>query len=100
MRALWPVSDVLHALLLAAFALPLQACLVVISTGPTPLHDANIVFVVFDDNGGFVSGASVVVSDAGGHWQQSGYTGKDGVYRCSLGSGVTRVTITLEPPRG
>ena len=27
-------------------------------------------------------------------------TGKDGVFRCSLGSGVSLVTITLEPPRG
>ena len=93
-------SGLLYALLLVAIAVPLEACLLIVSSGPTPLHEANIVFVVFDDTGTAVSDVTLIVRDTTGDWGQTGQTGRDGLFKCRVGAGVSRVTVRLEPPRG
>ena len=80
--------------------LPLWSCLVIVSSGPTTLAGATIVFVAFDDHGSFVASAHVTVVDVAGDWQQSGATAADGSFRCAVGSGVRRVRVAVEPPAG
>jgi len=100
MRARRRISDLLPGLIPAALAIPLQACLVIVSSGPTALPDANIVFVVFDETGAAVSDVTLIVRDSAGDWRQTGQTGSDGLFKCRVGAGVSRVSVRLEPPRG
>ena len=80
--------------------LPLWSCLVIVSTSPTPISNATIVVVAFDDHGSFVASMRVTVVDVDGDWHQAGATGGDGSYRCTVGSGVTRVRVSVTPPAG
>jgi hypothetical protein len=80
--------------------LPLWSCLVIVSSAPTSVSGATIVFVAFDDHGSFVASMRVTVVDVAGDWEQSGATATDGSFRCTVGSGVTRVRVAVAPPAG
>jgi hypothetical protein len=80
--------------------LPLWSCLVIVSTSPTPISNATIVVVAFDDHGSFVASMRVTVVDVGGDWHEAGATGRDGSYSCTVGSGVARVRVSVTPPPG
>jgi hypothetical protein len=87
-------------LLPLVLVLPLWSCLVIVSSTPTTISGATIVFVAFDDDGAFVASMRVTVVDVAGDWRQSGSTGMDGSYRCTVGSGVSRVRVSVTPPDG
>ena len=81
-------------------ALTLNACIVFISTSPTPVSGATIVFVATDGHGQFVPSLRVVIVDVAGVWRVDGLTGGDGSFRCGVGEGVTRVRAEIVPPAG
>ena len=87
-------------LLPLVLVLPLWSCLVIVSSTPTTISGANIVFVAFDDDGTFVASMRVTVVDVAGDWRQSGSTGMDGSFRCTVATGVTRVRVSVAPPNG
>ena len=87
-------------LLPLVLVLPLWSCLVIVSSTPTTISGANIVFVAFDDDGTFVASMRVTVVDVAGDWRQSGSTGMDGSFRCTVATGVTRVRVSVAPPKG
>ena len=80
--------------------LTLPACLLVVSTGPTSIEGATIVFVATDDRGALVASLRISVADLDGQWHQSGLTSGDGSFRCGIRSGVTRVRAELTLPIG
>ena len=80
--------------------LTLTSCLVVVSTTPTALSGATIVFVATDHRGAFVSALHVTVNDVGGSWQSAGLTGGDGSFLCDVRPGVTRVRVEAVAPAG
>ena len=83
-----------------AAMLTLSACLVVVSTGPTPLVGGNIVFVAVDGHGALVASVDITVVALAGDWRLEGVTAHDGSFRCDVRSGVTRVRATVTAPRG
>ena len=87
-------------LLPLVLVLPLWSCLVIVSSTPTTISGANIVFVAFDDDGTLVASMRVTVVDVAGDWRQSGSTGMDGSFRCTVATGVTRVRVSVAPPMG
>ena len=88
-------------LLLPVIALlSLPACLVIVSTGPTPLASATIVFVAVDDHGALIASLQVSVVGVDGAWSEQGLTASDGAFRCQVGAGVARVRATVVPPEG
>ena len=84
--------------LIALLSLP--ACLVVVSTGPTSLTGATIVFVAIDERGALVASLHVSVAGVDNGWSEQGLTDSDGAFRCTIGAGVARVRATVEPPHG
>ena len=80
--------------------LTLNACIVFISTAPTPVSGATIVFVATDGHGQFVPSLRVAIVDVAGVWRVDGQTGGDGSFRCGVGEGVTRVRAEVVPPAG
>jgi len=84
--------------LIALLSLP--ACLVVVSTGPTSLASATIVFVAIDDQGALIALLHVSVVGVDGAWSEQGLTASDGAFRCHVGAGVARVRATVIPPAG
>jgi hypothetical protein len=80
--------------------LSLPGCLVIVSTGPTPVSSATIVFVAIDDGGAFIAALKISVVGVDGAWSQQGLTAPDGAFRCHIGTGVTRVRATATPPPG
>ena len=88
-------------LLLPVIALlSLPACLVIVSTAPTPLASATIVFVAVDDQGALIESLQVSVVGVDGAWSGQGLTESDGAFRCQVGAGVARVRATVIPPNG
>jgi hypothetical protein len=87
-------------LLLIMAVLSFPGCLVIVSTGPTPVASATIVFIASDDGGAFIASLKVSVVAVDGAWSQQGLTAADGAFRCHVGSGVTRVRATVTPPPG
>ena len=83
-----------------AAMLSLSSCLVVISTGPTPLDGGNIVFVAIDGHGALVASLHITVVNLEGDWRLDGKTAHDGSFRCDVRSGVTRVRASVTAPRG
>jgi hypothetical protein len=84
--------------LMALLCLP--ACLVVVSTGPTSLAGATIVFVAVDDRGALIASLNVSVVSLDQTWSDHGLTASDGAFRCQIGAGVTRVRAAVTPPTG
>ena len=80
--------------------LALNSCIVYFSTGPTPVSGATIVFVATDGHGQFVRSLQVTIIDVGGAWRANGLTGSDGLFRCGIAAGVTRVRAEVVPPAG
>jgi hypothetical protein len=80
--------------------LMLPACLVVVSTGPTSLGGATIVFVAVTDHGGLVAALHVSVTDTDSDWRDDGVTASDGTFHCEVGPGVRRVRAQPTPPAG
>jgi hypothetical protein len=88
-----------HALALVA-ALALNSCIVYVSTSPTTVSGATIVFVATDGHGGFVRSMQVTIADVAGAWRADGVTGADGSFRCAVGADVRRVRADVVPPAG
>jgi hypothetical protein len=84
--------------LIALLCLP--ACLVVVSTGPTSLTNATIVFVAIDDGGALVASLRITVVSIDDAWRDEGMTASDGAFRCNVGPGVGRVRAGVVPPPG
>jgi hypothetical protein len=80
--------------------LTVNACIVYISTSPTPVAGATIVFVAIDDHGRFVRGLRVVLIDVAGAWRADGLTETDGSFQCGVRAGITRVRTEVVPPAG
>ena len=80
--------------------LALNSCIVYISTSPTAVSGATIVFVATDGHGRFVRSLQVTIIDVAGAWRTSGLTGGDGSFRCGVGAGVRRVRADVVPPAG
>ena len=78
----------------------MRSVLVVVSTNPTTISGATIVFVATDDHGRFVSSLHVTVVDIAGDWQVEGLTTRDGSFQCGVGAGVTRIRAEVVPPAG
>ena len=78
----------------------LTSCLVVVSTNPTTISGATIVFVATDDHGAFVSSLQVTVVDLAGDWRVEGLTTRDGSFQCGVRAGVTRIRVEVAPPAG
>jgi hypothetical protein len=83
-----------------ALMLTLPACLVVISTSPSAVDGATIVFVAIDDRGLLVASLSVTVVEVDGDWRGEGTTARDGAFRCAVAGGVRRVRASVRPPSG
>lgn len=86
--------------LAVSLLLTLPACLVVISTSPSAVGGATIVFVAIDDRGLLVASLSVTVDDLDGRWHGGGMTARDGSLRCTVAGGVSRVRAGVAPPHG
>jgi len=95
-----PAPSVWHLALPVLLLLMLPACLLVVSTSPTAVHGATIVFVAIDDGGLLVASLSVSVVDLDGRWQDEGLTAANGAFRCAVGAGVRRVRASVTPPSG
>lgn len=80
--------------------LAVTSCLVIVSTAPTTLSGATIVFVAVDDHGVSVASLHVRVVDVAGAWRIDGLTGPDGSYHCGVRRGVTRVRADIAAPAG
>ena len=80
--------------------LTLPACLLIVSTGPTPVAGATIVFVAIDDRGALVASLQISVVDIDGQWRGNGVTARDGSFRCGVRAGVTRVHAEVRLPVG
>ncbi len=93
-RTLWRLA------LPVALLLSLPACLVVITTSPTTVDEATIVFVATADRGLLVAALSVTVVDVDGGWRGDGTTAGDGAFRCVVAGGVKRVRVSVTPPSG
>lgn len=94
MRVLWRVA------LPIVLLLTLPACLLVVSTSPSAVDGATIVFVAVDDRGLLVASLSVTVVAVDGDWRREGATGSDGAFRCAVAGGVRRVRASVTPPSG
>jgi hypothetical protein len=81
-------------------ALTLNGCIVFISTAPTPVSGATIVFVATDGYGQFVPSLRVAIVDVAGVWRVDGQTAGDGSFRCGVREGVTQVRAEVIPPAG
>ena len=81
-------------------ALACNACIVFVSTSPTLVSEATIVFVAKDGSGVFVHSLRVTIVDVGGGWRMDGLTASDGSFRCGVRAGVTRVRAEVAPPAG
>jgi hypothetical protein len=80
--------------------LAVTSCLVIVSTAPTTISEATIVFVAVDDHGAFVASLQVRVVDVMGDWRVDGLTGPDGSFHCGVRPGVTRVRAEIAAPAG
>src|SRR4051812_49207881 len=80
--------------------LALSSCVLIVSTSPTTVSGANIVFVARDDNGGAVASVHITLVDVFGEWREDGLTARDGSYHCAVGAGVTRVRAEVQLPSG
>jgi hypothetical protein len=87
------------AVLLVA-ALACNACIVFVSTSPTLVSEATIVFVAKDGRGLFVHSLRVTLVDVAGGWRTDGVTASDGSFRCGVRAGVARVRAEVVPPAG
>jgi hypothetical protein len=81
-------------------ALACNACIVFVSTGPTFLSDATIVFIAKDGRGQLVHSLRVTIVDVAGDWRMDGLTASDGSFRCGVRAGVARVRAEVVPPAG
>ena len=89
-----------RCLLPAVWLCCLPSCLLVVSTGPTTVSGANLVFVATGDGGVRIAALLVTITEAGGDWRREGSTSWEGLFRCDVPSGVTRVRVGAVPPRG
>ena len=84
-----------------AIVLPLSGCLLVISTSPTPITEAQIIVIVrTDDSGAGISGARVAVLGAGSSEVLGrGVTGADGRVALPAG-GAGGLKVVVGAPAG
>ena len=80
--------------------LTLSGCLLIVSTGPTSVTGATIVFVAIDDGGALVASLRITVVSVDDAWRDEGMTASDGAFRCNVGPGVGRVRAAVVPPPG
>ena len=81
-------------------ALACNACIIFVSTSPTLLSEATIVFVAKDGRGLLVHSLRVTIVDVAGGWRMDGLTASDGSFRCGVRAGVARVRAEVVPPAG
>ena len=62
--------------------LTVNGCIVYLSTGPTTVSGATIVFVATDNHGQFVGSLRVIIVDVAGGWRVDGLTQTDGSFQC------------------
>ena len=90
--------------LVGALALPLGGCLLIISTAPTPVSQAQIVVIVRTEGSGqSVAGAGVRIHTSGsGDELSRGITDADGRFSSSMsiGDDVRSVRVVVEAPPG
>ena len=87
-------------MVVAAALLVLPSCILIVSTGPTTVSGATVVFVAVDDDGFFVASLGVTVVDVHGSWREHGVTTRDGSFTCSIEPGISRVRADVTPPAG
>jgi hypothetical protein len=89
-----------HLILALIASLTMSGCLFIVSTDPTSITGATIVFVAVDDRGVSVPSLQVSVVGVDGTWRDNGLTASDGAFRCHIGAGVTRVRAGVTMPSG
>jgi hypothetical protein len=87
-------------MVLAAALLVLPSCILIVSTAPTTVSGATVVFVAVDDDGLFVASLGVTVVDVHGRWRDHGVTTRDGSFTCRIEPGISRVRADVIPPAG
>ncbi len=75
-------------------------CFVFVSTGPSHIEDATIVFVVKDDHGALVAHVRIEVVAIATEWRTEGSTRVDGAFRCKVERSVEQVRVGVTPPDG
>src|SRR5262245_65158596 len=97
--AMRPAARALWRILFPVFLLlTLPSCFFYISTSPTTVTGANIIFVAVDDGGLLVASLAVSVTDVDGGWHDQGLTAGDGAFRCAVAKGVRQVRAAVTPP--
>jgi len=81
-------------------ALACNACIIFVSTSPTLVSEATIVFVATDSHGLRVNSLHVTIVDVSSGWRMDGLTAVDGSFRCGVRAGVARVQAEVVPPGG
>ena len=87
-------------MVVAAALLVLPSCILIVSTAPTTVSGATVVFVAVDGDGFFVASLGVTVVDVHGNWREHGVTTRDGSFTCSIQPGISRVRADVTPPAG
>ena len=80
--------------------LSMPACIFIVSTEPTSLTNATIVFVAIDDGGALVASLRITVVSVDDAWRDEGMTASDGAFRCHVGPGIGHVRAGVVPPPG
>jgi hypothetical protein len=80
--------------------LSLPACIFIVTTSPTSVSGATIIFVAVDDGGALVASLHISVVGIEGTWREEGLTASNGAFRCNVGAGVTRVRAGVTLPSG
>ena len=101
-RAVRALVVALFGALVGALALPLGGCLLIISTAPTPVSQAQIVVIVRTEGSGqSVAGAGVRIHTSGsGDELGRGITDADGRFSSSIGDDVRSLRVVVEAPPG
>ena len=86
-------------MVVAAALLVLPSCILIVSTAPTTVSGATVVFVAVDDDGFFVPSLGVTVVDVHGNWREHGVTTRDGSFTCSIEPGISRVRADVPARR-
>jgi hypothetical protein len=90
----------LAAWMVGAILIVGPGCLVFVSTGPSHIEDATIVFVVTDDRGELVAHVHIAVTAVASTWRTEGRTHFDGAFHCRVQGSVDRVRVGVTPPDG
>lgn len=89
-----------RVLMTVVAALLLPSCILYVSSSPTSVGGATIVFVAVDGRGGSVESLAIRVVDLRGEWTGQATTSVGGSCSLVVGASVKRVRVDVTPPAG